>query len=99
VVVSAVAGLAGVGKTTLAVQAGHAAGARGWYQGGVLFLDLHGYDDQPVQPGQALEFAWTAGRLFYCGKHRRDGMNLRAIVTPDGEIVWVFGPPPMPCTT
>src|SRR5262245_53956973 len=30
VVVSAVAGLAGVGKTTLAVQAGHAALQRGW---------------------------------------------------------------------
>jgi hypothetical protein len=55
VVVSAVAGLAGVGKTTLAVQAGHAARARGWYPGGVLFVDLHGYDDQPVEPAQALD--------------------------------------------
>jgi tetratricopeptide (TPR) repeat protein len=55
VLVSAVAGLAGVGKTTLAVHAGHAALQRGWYQGGVLFIDLHGYDDQPVEPGQALD--------------------------------------------
>ena len=55
VVVSAVAGLAGVGQTTLAVQAGHVARARGWYQGGVLFIDLHGYDDQPIQPAQALD--------------------------------------------
>ena len=54
-VVSAVAGLAGVGKTALAIQAAHAARAAGWFPGGVLFLDLHGYDDQPVQPGQALD--------------------------------------------
>ena len=55
VVVSAVAGLAGVGKTTLAVAAGHAARRRGWFRGGVLFIDLHGYDDQLVEPGQALD--------------------------------------------
>jgi hypothetical protein len=55
VVVSAVAGLAGVGKTALAIQAGHAARAAGWFPGGVLFIDLHGCDDAPVQPGQALD--------------------------------------------
>ena len=55
VVVSAVAGLAGVGKTALAVQAGHAARRAGWFAGGVLFIDLHGYDDTPVEPGQALD--------------------------------------------
>ncbi len=55
VVVSAVAGLAGVGKTTLAVEAGHAARQRGWFGGGVLFIDLHGYDEAPVEPGQALD--------------------------------------------
>jgi tetratricopeptide (TPR) repeat protein len=55
VVVSAVAGLAGVGKTTLAIQAGHAAADRGWFGGGVLFIDLHGYDEAPVEPGQALD--------------------------------------------
>ena len=55
VLVSAVAGLAGVGKTTLAMEAGHAARQRGWFGGGVLFLDLHGYDEAPVQPDQALD--------------------------------------------
>jgi Mrp family chromosome partitioning ATPase len=55
VLVSAVAGLPGVGKTTLAVQAGHAALQEGWYQGGVLFIDLHGYDNLPVEPEQALD--------------------------------------------
>lgn len=54
-VVSAVTGLAGVGKTALAIQAGHAARQRGWFTGGVLFIDLHGYDEAPVEPGQALD--------------------------------------------
>ena len=54
-VVSAVAGLAGVGKTALAIQAGHAALERDWFDGGVLFIDLHGYDETPVEPGQALD--------------------------------------------
>jgi tetratricopeptide (TPR) repeat protein len=53
--VSAVAGLAGVGKTTLAVEAGHAARRHGWFSGGVLFIDLHGYDEAPVEPAQALD--------------------------------------------
>ena len=55
VMVSAVAGLAGVGKTALVIQAAHAARKAGWFPGGVLFLDLHGYDDAPVKPGQALD--------------------------------------------
>lgn len=55
VVVSAIAGLAGVGKSSLAVQAGHAARERGWFSGGVLFINLHGYDESPVQPAQALD--------------------------------------------
>jgi tetratricopeptide (TPR) repeat protein len=55
VVVSAVGGLAGVGKTALAVQAGHAAWQRGWYPGGIAFIDMHGYDDQSIQPAQALD--------------------------------------------
>ena len=55
VLVSAVAGMAGVGKTTLAVAAGHAAVQRGWFTGGVLFVNLHGYDDHQVESGQALD--------------------------------------------
>lgn len=55
VVVAAVSGLGGIGKTALAVQAGHEACAKGWFPGGVLFLDLHGYDDEPVTAEQALE--------------------------------------------
>jgi hypothetical protein len=54
-VVSALAGMAGVGKTALTVQAGHVARQRGWFPGGVVFIDLHGYDEVPVEPGQALD--------------------------------------------
>ena len=43
------AGLAGVGKTTLAVAAGHAAVRQGWFGGGVLFIDLHRYDEALVE--------------------------------------------------
>jgi tetratricopeptide (TPR) repeat protein len=55
VVVSAVAGMAGVGKTALAVTAAHTAMDRGWFPGGVLFLDLHGYDQVPVSSARALD--------------------------------------------
>lgn len=55
-VVSVVAGLAGVGKTTLAVRAAHDAITTGWFPGGVLMVDLRGYDppERRVQPTAAL---------------------------------------------
>ncbi|TQM82227.1 putative ATPase [Saccharothrix saharensis] len=48
VLVTAVAGVAGVGKTTLAVRAASR------FAGGVLFIDLRGYSANPVQPAEAL---------------------------------------------
>ncbi|MFT7835021.1 tetratricopeptide repeat protein [Saccharothrix sp. BKS2] len=48
VLVTAVAGLAGVGKTALAVRAASR------FPGGVLFLDLQGYSETPVRPAEAL---------------------------------------------
>jgi hypothetical protein len=36
----------------------------------------------------------AADRPFYSGKHRRHGMNLQVIASPDGEILWVSGPLP-----
>ena len=36
----------------------------------------------------------AADRPFYSGKHRRHGMNLQVISTPDGDIMWVSGPLP-----
>lgn len=43
VVVSAVAGMGGVGKTALALEAAHQALGRRWFPGGTLFADLHGH--------------------------------------------------------
>ncbi|MGW5351913.1 tetratricopeptide repeat protein [Streptomyces sp. NPDC004031] len=54
VVITAIDGMAGVGKTALAVQAAHRMAHR--YPDGQLFIDLHGYTDgvAPVEPGEAL---------------------------------------------
>ena len=52
---ASVVGMPGAGKTGLAVEAGHSAVRRGWFADWVLFIDLHGYDDEPVGPAQALD--------------------------------------------
>jgi len=36
----------------------------------------------------------AADRPFYSGKHRKHGMNLQVIASPDGDIVWVSAPLP-----
>jgi hypothetical protein len=33
----------------------------------------------------------AADRPFYSGKHRKHGMNLQVIASPDGDILWVPG--------
>jgi hypothetical protein len=76
VVVSAVAGLAGVGKTALATHAAHAARVAGWFPGGVLFIDLHGYDPSPVHAAQALDALLRA--LGIPGEHVPEGTEQRA---------------------
>ncbi|GIH02206.1 SARP family transcriptional regulator [Rhizocola hellebori] len=55
VVIFAVAGMAGIGKTALAVHAGHRLAQR--FPDGQLFVDLRGFTAgmSPVQPAQALD--------------------------------------------
>ncbi|WP_371789470.1 tetratricopeptide repeat protein [Streptomyces albidoflavus] len=67
--VAAVSGLAGVGKTELIVQAAFRALKQpGWFPGGVLFVDLFGYDpDRRLSPERALESLLNA--LGVPGEH------------------------------
>ncbi|MFD8233696.1 tetratricopeptide repeat protein [Streptomyces sp. NPDC059696] len=52
--VGSVAGLPGVGKTTLAHAVGHAVLDKGWFTA-VQMVNLRGYDPTPVPPEDALE--------------------------------------------
>ncbi|MFD2687738.1 tetratricopeptide repeat protein, partial [Streptomyces phyllanthi] len=56
---SLLVGMAGVGKTALALHVAHAARHRGWFGGGVIFLEAHGYG-----PNGGTEAAVLAGRLL-----------------------------------
>ncbi|MFE5681380.1 tetratricopeptide repeat protein, partial [Streptomyces erythrochromogenes] len=73
--VTVVAGLAGIGKTELVVQtAVRARNNPGWFPGGVLFVDLFGYDpDRRLSPEQALD-GWLRA-LGIPGEHIPDGLQ------------------------
>ncbi|MFH9983973.1 ATP-binding protein [Streptomyces sp. NPDC017179] len=56
VLTSLLTGMAGVGKTELVLHAARFALRQEWFPGGVLFVDLFGYDDERcVSPERALE--------------------------------------------
>ncbi|MEU2491068.1 ATP-binding protein [Streptomyces sp. NPDC007883] len=75
---AAVAGLAGVGKTELVVQtAARALKQPGWFPGGVLFIDLFGYDtERRLPPERALDSLLRA--LGMPGEHIPPGLQDRA---------------------
>ncbi|MEV6491163.1 BTAD domain-containing putative transcriptional regulator [Actinoplanes sp. NPDC051633] len=54
VVITSIGGMAGIGKTSLAVHIAHRMAGR--YPDGQLFIDLHGYTQglQPIEPADAL---------------------------------------------
>ncbi|MFE7444581.1 tetratricopeptide repeat protein [Streptomyces chartreusis] len=74
---AAVAGLAGVGKTELVVQtATRALRKPGWFPGGVLFVDLFGYDaKRRLSPERALDGLLRA--LGMPGEHIPEGLQDR----------------------
>lgn len=76
IVVSAVTGMGGVGKTALALYAAHQARALGLFPGGTLFADVRGYGDEPIGAAE------TADRML-----RALGVKSRDLPpTPDGKI-------------
>jgi DNA-binding SARP family transcriptional activator/tetratricopeptide (TPR) repeat protein len=75
VVISAIAGTAGIGKTALAVQWAHQVAAR--FPGGQLYVNLRGYDrDDPVPAADAL--AGFLHGLGVPGPQVPDGVEDRA---------------------
>jgi DNA-binding SARP family transcriptional activator/tetratricopeptide (TPR) repeat protein len=76
VVISAIDGMAGIGKTALAVHAAHQLADR--YPDGQLFIDLHGYTEgmQPIEPVEALDHLLRA--LGIPGPQIPAGLDQRA---------------------
>ncbi|ONF74987.1 hypothetical protein AVR91_0200225, partial [Amycolatopsis keratiniphila subsp. keratiniphila] len=79
VAVSSVAGLAGVGKTTLAVKSAHDAVGAGWFPGGALFVDMQGYSaGNRLDPGEALSMLLQA--LGVAAKHIPPALPAREVL-------------------
>ncbi|MFJ9933719.1 tetratricopeptide repeat protein [Streptomyces virginiae] len=77
VLVTAVSGLAGIGKTELVAQTAHRALKEpGWFPGGILFVDMAGYEpERSVSPEKALD-GWLRA-LGMPGEHIPEGLQDR----------------------
>ncbi|MGA4990953.1 tetratricopeptide repeat protein, partial [Nonomuraea bangladeshensis] len=82
VVASAVAGMAGVGKTALALVAAHRAMAEDWFGGGVFFIDLRGYI---LGLGARVSAAAAAGQLL-----RAIGIRDADLPPTDEELLGLY---------
>ncbi|MGW1505959.1 AfsR/SARP family transcriptional regulator [Streptomyces mirabilis] len=83
VVISAIGGAAGIGKTALAVHWAHQ--VRDRFPDGQLYVNLHGFDHdrQPLEPGEALELLLRSLGLAASEippNHEAQGRVLRTLV-------------------
>ncbi len=78
VVVCALGGLPGVGKTALAVRAARLAERSGWFPGGVVMIDLHGYDGPETRLTASAALASLLGALGIAAEHIPDGLDDRS---------------------
>ncbi|HEY3749679.1 MAG TPA: hypothetical protein VGL80_10795 [Pseudonocardiaceae bacterium] len=104
--VATISGPAGVGKTALALRAAHQALAEGWFPGGVLFVDLRGFDAAGGVSASAApaEFARRPGRAPVNASQPRRASARRATgrswrrwpVAASGSSWWWTTPPMLP---
>jgi DNA-binding SARP family transcriptional activator len=92
VVISAIGGAAGIGKTALAVHWAHQ--VRDRFPDGQLYINLHGFDHdrQPLQPGEALELLLRSLGLAAAeipANHEAQGRVFRTLLT-DRRILVVL---------
>ncbi len=78
VVVSTVSGLAGVGKTALAIHAAHRLIATDAFPGGVLMINLRGYDQPAERVTASAALASLLGALGIRGEHIPSNQDDRA---------------------